>query len=725
MQTSIVQFGNVIFDQQQARLRIEGESIQLEHQQARLLNFLIEQRETIVSRQQIADEIWQDVIVEDNTINKAITRLRKVLNDSAKSPQFIKTVPKKGYQFIASVKDYVEPKAIEQTQDPAQPNEHTQPTISDSESKSQSQSPKVVKGKANGVLPIIFLVIMALGLYSHWQNVKSKSTNSNVQETLPKPISYREGIELNGHLHADRNSLLFVGDRQGEQNGDKTEGYGIYLQLLGQSQAKLITPINSRYVYPKWLNDERRSFVYSDLDDQRQCQIYKVNVATQVEQQADQQADRRKLQQSNIEAITTCSKATPAEVFVVQGTGSGASTGKDSGVGDSIFWSDDAGSWRQDLSSGARREIAFGSKTAKFQMPSPNGQLWASLSDAVSGSLLTIVDAETQRTVMEHQLPYLISHFKWSAASDAVFHLGEHPSNQLYRLSLSGDQTLLASTSLGFMTRISDVQSDDSIEFIISMVDLDIHQHHQGRETILANSPFADYNPALSAKSQHLAFASKRTGAAQIWLKPNNGSPRQLSQFARAGYIYEIVWSPDEKSLLVKRNESIHIFDLETQNSTELPMPAHDKVAWQWLSNTRLAYVDKASNSLFSYDLATKATLLMRANVGWAQYQQGEWFISDPQGLAVTQFTRDFTNATVLTNRLNRRTWLFIDQQLYLVNRNNDRRATVVTLDENGVEREVFSGRFSPISVRSTPQGHFVYQVLSSNEANVYQLKLK
>ena len=108
MQASLIKFCGFLFDRKQGKLTRNDEFFHLEHQQLQILNLLIDNKESVVSREQIASEVWQGVIVEDNTISKAITRLRKILNDSAKSSQIIKTIPKKGYQFIAHIEEVVE-----------------------------------------------------------------------------------------------------------------------------------------------------------------------------------------------------------------------------------------------------------------------------------------------------------------------------------------------------------------------------------------------------------------------------------------------------------------------------------------------------------------------------------------------------------------------------------------------------------------------------------------
>ena len=63
-----------------------------------LLVFLIERRHEAVSRREIFDRVWSDVIVSDSALSQAIRTLRRTLGED---PQFIRTVSRHGYQFVS------------------------------------------------------------------------------------------------------------------------------------------------------------------------------------------------------------------------------------------------------------------------------------------------------------------------------------------------------------------------------------------------------------------------------------------------------------------------------------------------------------------------------------------------------------------------------------------------------------------------------------------------
>lgn len=81
----------------------KGEPVALEPQALQLLEFLIAHRDGIVSKDDIIDEIWSGRAITDAALNTRIRSVRKALGDSAATSGFIKTFPKRGFQFVAPV----------------------------------------------------------------------------------------------------------------------------------------------------------------------------------------------------------------------------------------------------------------------------------------------------------------------------------------------------------------------------------------------------------------------------------------------------------------------------------------------------------------------------------------------------------------------------------------------------------------------------------------------
>ena len=99
-------FGEYVLDTKQQLLFANEQRVELEPKQYSTLLLLCQHQNEIVTREQLLETSWSGVIVSENTINKHIAVLRKLLGDNAKSPKYIETVAKKGYRFIAHPKPF-------------------------------------------------------------------------------------------------------------------------------------------------------------------------------------------------------------------------------------------------------------------------------------------------------------------------------------------------------------------------------------------------------------------------------------------------------------------------------------------------------------------------------------------------------------------------------------------------------------------------------------------
>jgi cholera toxin transcriptional activator len=99
-------FGIYELDAVNGELRRDGnEQLRLRDQALRILLMLLERPRDLVTRDELRERLWSsDTFVDfDHGLNTAINQLRNALGDSAASPRFIQTVPRRGYRFIAPV----------------------------------------------------------------------------------------------------------------------------------------------------------------------------------------------------------------------------------------------------------------------------------------------------------------------------------------------------------------------------------------------------------------------------------------------------------------------------------------------------------------------------------------------------------------------------------------------------------------------------------------------
>ena len=98
-----LRFGDFEADLATGELRKFGIPIKIQDQPMRVLAALLERPGEVVTRDEFQQRLWPDVQALDfeHGLNMAVRKLRAALNDSADTPRFIETLPRKGYRFIA------------------------------------------------------------------------------------------------------------------------------------------------------------------------------------------------------------------------------------------------------------------------------------------------------------------------------------------------------------------------------------------------------------------------------------------------------------------------------------------------------------------------------------------------------------------------------------------------------------------------------------------------
>lgn len=97
-------FGNFTLDLEKRLLLRDGEPVPLTPKAFDTLALLVRRSGHVVGKDELLEEIWADAFVEESTIAQNVFTLRKALGQHHTENQFIETVPKHGYRFIADVK---------------------------------------------------------------------------------------------------------------------------------------------------------------------------------------------------------------------------------------------------------------------------------------------------------------------------------------------------------------------------------------------------------------------------------------------------------------------------------------------------------------------------------------------------------------------------------------------------------------------------------------------
>ncbi len=101
----VYEFGEFRLDSINKVLTRNGETVAITCKMFDTLFVLVENAGTLVEKDDLMRRVWHDRFVEENNLSFNIKMLRKALGDKAASPTFIETVPRRGFRFIAEIKD--------------------------------------------------------------------------------------------------------------------------------------------------------------------------------------------------------------------------------------------------------------------------------------------------------------------------------------------------------------------------------------------------------------------------------------------------------------------------------------------------------------------------------------------------------------------------------------------------------------------------------------------
>ena len=221
---SAVRFGVFELDVSAGELRKQGRKINLQQQPFQVLALLVRRPGEVVSREELQQALWPaDTFVEfDQGLNTAIKKIRQALNDSADSPRFVETLPRKGYRFIAPVNGRGE----------------------------EVESPAPATGRVRRLFfAAAALVLIAAAGAAGWLLNMPKKTNANETADaaiVPVPLTSYPGSEVHPSFSPDGNQVAFQWDQK--------DGISwIYVKVVGASEPLRLT----KGCCPAWSPDGR------------------------------------------------------------------------------------------------------------------------------------------------------------------------------------------------------------------------------------------------------------------------------------------------------------------------------------------------------------------------------------------------------------------------------------------------------------------------------------
>jgi len=96
-ESPVYEFGEFELSPKRGTLLKNGEEVPLRHQCFEVLQYLVQHPGTLVTKQELMDEIWPEVVVTESSLPQCIFSIRKALDDGEKT--IVRSIPRSGYRF--------------------------------------------------------------------------------------------------------------------------------------------------------------------------------------------------------------------------------------------------------------------------------------------------------------------------------------------------------------------------------------------------------------------------------------------------------------------------------------------------------------------------------------------------------------------------------------------------------------------------------------------------
>jgi DNA-binding winged helix-turn-helix (wHTH) protein len=198
------QFGAFRLDAEERLLWRDDERIQLTPKQFDLLFYFVENAGRVAKKSELLDAVWADTFIEETTLARNVSWLRKVLEDGADGEPIIETVPKLGYRFTADVTRPDENTIVIEEEIVQYTRGKEIITFDDAEVTNNKQT-KSAKSFAVSVLPILLVVLGLVAgggffLYINQQKTPAASS-ANVASERSSLLKERQQINIGSIVH--------------------------------------------------------------------------------------------------------------------------------------------------------------------------------------------------------------------------------------------------------------------------------------------------------------------------------------------------------------------------------------------------------------------------------------------------------------------------------------------------------------------------------------------
>ena len=205
-------------------LRKDGVKLKFSGQPFQVLAILLERPGDVVTREELQKRLWPDTFVDvERNLNTAVNKIREVLGDSAESPRFVETLPRRGYRFVAPVE------GTRTTEEPV--------------GSGVRQKSRMAWVRRSSILFVVLVLLAAVGFFIYR---RLQSPAPLAQRTLTR-LTFDDGLQIGATWSPDGRFIAYSSNRGGK--------FDIWVQQVSGGDPVQITKGPGHYWQPDWSPD--------------------------------------------------------------------------------------------------------------------------------------------------------------------------------------------------------------------------------------------------------------------------------------------------------------------------------------------------------------------------------------------------------------------------------------------------------------------------------------
>jgi len=538
----MIQFGGFILDSKQTRLLYQGKELAIDPKLFELLVIFVNQPNIIISRDYILEHLWSGSIVTDNAINKLIANLRKVLGDDPKQPQYIQTIPKRGYRFICNV---------------------TLVETSNAHPKIAQQNTNIKKVRLSTFSIAKITVLLMLSSVLLWQ-VFSPTEQPNIKADTIE-LTRSKGAEKSAQMHPDKKHLYYL-----KMNPENTANQ-LWIKNIHSSKVHQVdigkATISSIFAVATEPNDEITNLFYFDKT-QDACGVYKATL-TAISQIEQSSLANLTMNWKQNDKLFDCSNKRIKDIDYHEKR-------------QEIYYA----AQPQDLWPNQIYLFDLETKSHRFvAQDEPKGWGHHGIDISPDGNKLLIMSTDsnykTQLLALDLASNKITKGFKfdhpvieaiWHHDSVKVLYYSAPPLHQIIQSDLNGkNATTVVSVSEYLSPQMSLFPDGRNLLF-------STEQKNYSNRWLVApeqvsdidNSNVYDVNPVLFHNSSAYIFVSKRSGRRQLYLGRHDTNNAQIvTNFSKLLSLNYLSISADDQSILINVEDKVYHISISDLNTLD------------------------------------------------------------------------------------------------------------------------------------------------------------